>query len=51
MCECVGREKVNLLENKWKMCFDEMDGISVWGAKRCAWPGVVEQDWEKSILS
>ena len=29
MCECVGREKVDLLKNKRKMCFDEMDGISV----------------------
>ena len=33
MCECVGREKVDLLENKQKTCLDEMDGDSCVGCQ------------------
>ena len=47
-----GKGKGVFVENKWKMCLDEMDVISVWIARRCAHTFVVEQEgWELSILS
>ena len=46
-----GKGKGGFVENKWKMCLDEMDGISVWIARRCARTCVVEQGWDISILS
>ena len=51
VCVC-GKEKGGFTENKWKLCLDEMDGISVWIARRCACTFVVEQEgWEIFILS
>ena len=41
MCECVGRENVEIFGNQKK---DEMDGTSVWIAKKCARTFVVEQE-------
>ena len=52
MCECVGREKVDFLENKRRHAEMRWMVIPVWDAKWCAHTFVVEQEgWEISILS
>ena len=39
-----GKGKGGFVENKWKMCLEEMDGISVWIVVLEARTVVVEQE-------